>query len=366
MTEIQTILAAFERIDLSTEHAALATVVRIEGSSYRRPGARMIMTSSGHWTGAISGGCLEGDTLRLARIAIAAGIPTVVRYDTMDDDANVFGVGLGCNGIIDILIEPIQSADDACIRALKSLQSPNDKVVQAIVFQSDTEDLPVGTRLVVDSTTPTPADAHPELLSAALHQLALGKSGNYTLKSGLAEVLLEVVLPQSRLMIFGNSFDATRVAIIAETLGWEVTLSRDTDNANLIAAQGEIPPAVCHLPTTAILKNVRFDARTVCVVMSHNYYYDLSVIRQLLQTNAPYIGLLGPRKKWEKMRKEIGELRGHDVTDAEESRIYSPVGLDIGAETPEEIALAIIAEMQMFLQGGTGSSLREKQGTIHE
>ena len=145
-----------------------------------------------------------------------------------------------------------------------------------------------------------------------------------------------------------------------------MTLSQDTDNPQLISAQGDIPPAVCHLPTTAILQNMKFDAHTVCVVMSHNYYYDLSVVRQLLSTNVPYIGLLGPRNKWEKMRLEIEELRGNKLTASEECRIYSPVGLDIGAETSEEIALAIIAEMQMFLQGGTGNSLRGKQGTIHE
>ena len=367
MTEIQKILSAYDAIDFSFKRSALATVVKLFGSSYRRPGARMIMTTDGRWTGAISGGCLEGDALRRAREVIESGKPAVVRYDTMDDDANELGVGLGCNGIIDVLIEPLSGSNDSCIETLRSSVQPDEATLLALVFRSDNPDIPVGTRWLYDGsecngTVACFADLQLDCMTA--FESKKSTTQQYSTALGEIEVFIEVIKPQTRLVIFGSGYDASPVAAIAKSLGWNVNV---TDDCAAKTFPFKFPTAdlVCHLQTEAILNNLTLNENTVCIVMSHNYHYDLSVVKQLLQTNVHTIGILGPKKRWQKMFDELSN-EGIEISKQDMEKIYAPVGLDIGAETPEEIALSIIAEIQSILTKTNGVSLRSKIGTIHE
>jgi len=367
MTEIQKILSAYSAIDFTAKQGALATVVNLLGSAYRRPGARMIMTTDGRWTGAISGGCLEGDALRRAREVIERGIPAVVRYDTMDDDANELGVGLGCNGIIDVLIEPLSGINDVSIETLRNAAKPDSLLVIPLVFRSDNPDVPIGKRWIFDGLLhQNDSEISSQLLIECKHAFNSKKSATkfYSTSYGKIEVFIEVIKPQTRLVLFGSGFDASPVSALAKTLGWNVTVTDDCA-AKTFPFKFPTADAVCHLHTNAILDNLTLNNNTVCVVMSHNYHYDLSVVRQLLRTNVLAIGILGPKKRWNKMKNEL-ENEGVKLTPEDKQRIYSPIGLDIGAETPEEIAVSIISEIQSILTKTNGISLRNKLGTIHE
>jgi len=363
MTELQRILLATKEPAPNSRRSALATLVGISGSSYRRPGARILVKSDGTWSGAISGGCLEGDVLLRAKRIIAEDKPTLVRYDTTDDNANVFGVGLGCNGILDILIEPFDSPAEPCIAALELLAFSSKNIAHAVVFRSEQPAIPIGTHWVLDENTPQSPGMWTELFDDCRRALEAGGSINRIYSEPRADVFIEIVRPQTRCVIFGAGRDAVPVAQFAANLGWHVTV---TDKAPAKAQRTDFPTAaaVFAAPAEEIFQKLALDENTVCVVMSHNFGYDAEILRGLLASNVAYIGLLGPRKRWEKLRAEL-EQGGVEFTENHLATIHSPVGLDLGAETPEEIGLAVVAEILAVLRGGGGAMLRSKTGTIH-
>ncbi len=364
MKEITRIVEVFNQIDFSQRKAALATVVWVEGSSYRRPGARMLITDDGRWEGAISGGCLEGDALRKARGVMRDGQPLVVTYDTMDDGANSFGVGLGCNGIIDVLIEPIDPANPQHpVAVLSEFVQQRDVRAVATVLSSDDTTLRPGTRFVLTEDQQNV----PDWLIGEMHEvLAVGKPLTKTTgtSAGTVQVFIERIDPGIELVIFGAGYDVISVARLARDLGWHVTV---TDDCVAHLAPKRFPVATCVVfaDRTAVLDTVPITNRTAAVLMSHNFNYDKAVLQTLLTTNVPYIGMLGPRKRFDKMQDEFtkdGLLIGENTL----SRVHAPIGLDLGAETPDEIALSIIAEIKAFFTQRTGGFLKDKDGPIHE
>ncbi len=364
MKEISRILEIYGQIDFSQRKVALATVVWVEGSSYRRPGARMLITDDGRWEGAISGGCLEGDALRKARQVMLDRTPLLVTYDTMDDDANSFGVVLGCNGIIDVLIEPVNPADPTNpVALLGEFVRKRDVRVMATILKS-TGDLLPGRRFVLAEGT---AGSIPGWLLEDMQEvLATGKPATraFNFDTGTADVFIERVDPGIELVIFGAGYDVIPVARLAKEIGWQVTVTEDCI-AHL--APKRFPTATCVLyaDRNAVLDKITITDRTAAVLMSHNFKYDLAVLSDLLTTQVPYIGILGPRKRFEKMLTEF-EKTGKYFSVASLERVHAPVGLDVGAETPDEIALAIIAEVKAFFSKRQGGFLKEKPGPIHE
>jgi len=364
MKEITRIVEVFNEIDFSQRKAALATVVWVEGSSYRRPGARMLITDDGRWEGAISGGCLEGDALRKARGVMRDGQPLVVTYDTMDDGANSFGVGLGCNGIIDVLIEPIDPASPQHpVAVLSEFVQQRDVRAVATVLSSDDTTLRPGTRFVL---TEDQQDAPYWLVDDMREVLTVGKPITKAIdtSTGIVQVFIEHIDPGIELVIFGAGYDVISVARLARDLGWHVTV---TDDCVAHLAPKRFPVATCVVfaDRTAVLDQVPITNRTAAVLMSHNFNYDKAVLQTLLTTSVPYIGMLGPRKRFDKMQDEFvkdGLLIEEDTL----SRVHAPIGLDLGAETPDEIALSIIAEIKAFFMQRTGGFLKDKDGPIHE
>ncbi|GAB3640317.1 XdhC family protein [Spirosoma arcticum] len=365
MKEITRILEVYEQVDFAERKAALATVVWVEGSSYRRPGARMLITDDGRWEGAISGGCLEGDALRKARQVMRDRSPIVVTYDTMDDDANSFGVGLGCNGIIDVLIEPIDPADvQNPVELLREFVQQRDVRVLATVLKADDSTrLTPGTRFVLTEQGNNAPDWLFNEMQAVLN------TGNPATKSflsatGTADVFLERIDPGIELIIFGAGYDVVPVAKLARELGWQVTV---TDDCVAHLSPKRFPAATCVLfaDRAAVIDQLTITERTSAVLMSHNFNYDRAVLQALLATDVPYIGMLGPRKRFDRMRDEF-EKTGHFFPDATFNRVHSPIGLDLGAETPDEIALSIIAEVKTFFTKRSGGFLKDKSGPIHE
>lgn len=367
MKEIDKIVRAYRATDWTQERAALGTVVKIEGSAYRRIGARMYVSSRGQWTGGISGGCLEGDALRRAQSAINSRRSALVVYDTLDEDSHQIGIGLGCNGRLEVLFTPIQpGAPDDPLPFLESiLASRVPQLLLQVLRTTDPDDATVG-RIF-------PATSLPELvavsgisaatLDAAIADAWLEQQSRVTsletASGARLEVLIEVIRPRIKLICVGDNYDVNAFVRIAHELAWEVHVAGKVRKLNR-----EIFELATTVRPAEEAAAIELDAHTAIVLMAHDYRTDLQALRHFLTQDIPYVGLLGPRKRTLKMQRELAEA-GVEYDLMSRSNIYAPVGLDIGAETPEEIALAIAAEIIAVLRRRGGGSLRERPGPIH-
>lgn len=375
MKEIKDIIRAYDEAVKQGKRTALATVVHVEGSSYRRPGARMLVTEEGNLTGAISGGCLEGDALRKALLVMTEKRTMLVTYDTNDEDDAKLGMGLGCNGIIQVLIEPVDNENsNNPVQLLKAVAAKRQKAVLVTLFSlHDRKAKQPGTCLLIkeDHTIIGSAEVLQETLvaeaknifvsqtSSFKNYLALGETETYNLTA-----FTEYIKPPVSLVIVGAGNDVMPLVDMATILGWEATIVDGRANY----AKAERFPSACQVLVAKpeeVLKQVVIDEQTVFALMTHNYNYDMAMLKELISSNARYIGLLGPRKKRDRIVDELKE-NGLSLSEQQLSTIYGPVGLDIGAETSEEIALSIIAEIQAVLSSRQGRQLKNSSEAIHE
>jgi xanthine/CO dehydrogenase XdhC/CoxF family maturation factor len=372
MKEINDIIRAFEAARQEGRQAALATVVHVDGSSYRRPGARMLVTDEGRLTGAISGGCLEGDALRKALLALSRGTSMLVTYDTMDEDDAKLGIGLGCNGIIQVLFEPIDPADSKNpIELLKLAAAERQHAVLVTLFSlQDKRGPQSGTCLLLkgeEFTTNGKEDNELKevLLRDAQKVLTERTSAfkNYVSATHDLTAFIEFVKPPVSVVIVGAGDDVVPLVKMAEVLGWQTTV---VDGRPGLARPERFVPSCQVLVSKpeSVLEKIMIDDETVFLLMTHNYNYDLAMLKALLKRNVAYIGSLGPRQKLDRMLEEI---RGEGMTVAPEQLeyLYGPAGLEIGAETPEEIGLSILAEIKAVLAKKEGRSLRKNENVIH-
>jgi xanthine dehydrogenase accessory factor len=369
MKEIKKILEKYAQTDFNTRKAAIATVVKVEGSSYRRSGARMLMTDDGRWEGAISGGCLEGDVLRKARQVILEKKPMLVLYDTNEDGSGNMSINLGCNGLIEVLIEPVEdSYPSNPVTLLNYLLDQKEPSVVATIFQVDGQiDAKVGERIIYQREKIVESVKSNEIREWLKEESQSVLDGNksitktYTSSEGFLRVFFEVVQPDIHLIIFGGGYDAVPLTKQAKEMGWKVTVT-DECVAHLLPSRFPQADLVTPSERTSFLSVLDITKRTAIALLTHSYKYDKTVIEQLASTDVGYVGVLGPKKRFLKMETEW-QLEGK-VIDSE--NIFSPAGLDLGAETPEEIALAIVSEIQAHFAGKRGGFLKEKQGAIHE
>ncbi|HEX6170357.1 MAG TPA: XdhC/CoxI family protein [Chitinophagaceae bacterium] len=370
MKEIRDILKAFDEAQKLGKQTALATVVHVEGSSYRRPGARMLIEDDGQLTGAISGGCLEGDALRKALLVMSEKRSKLVTYDTMDDDDAKFGVGLGCNGIIQVLIEPIDTANpNNPIQYLKAINEKRQKAVLITLFSlQDKKDPQYGTCLFLEENgnlidhTPVLKDV---LVADAREALVNQTSSfkNYISNDHNLTAFIEMIKPPVSVIIIGAGNDVMPLVDMAEILGWETIVVDGRANY----AKKERFVSACQVLVSKpeqVLEQIEIDEHTVFLLMTHNYNYDMAMLKQLLQKSISYIGMLGPKKKRERMLNELKD-EGLIFTEQQLSVLHSPVGLDIGAETSEEIAVSILAEIKALFAGKDVQSLRTINEVIH-
>jgi xanthine/CO dehydrogenase XdhC/CoxF family maturation factor len=292
MKEIRDIIRAWERH--RGERLALATLVRAQGSSYRRPGARMLVCPEGTTVGSLSGGCLEEEVARRAFEAMDTGTPSLMSFDTR--------LRFGCHGSIEVFVE---AARDDFLAELAT-HFIGRRTCRALTrFEGTAEQL--GTRLL------------------ALDEQVPGGA------------FLQEIEPPIQLVIFGDGPDSVPLRAFADVLGWEVI---EADQAADLPGHG--------------------DQRTAAIVKSHNYGRDFAALRHLLALDLPYVGLLGPRKRRDQLLNAI--LDSGISIDAE---VFAPAGLDLGAETPEEIALALVSEIQAVFAGASAESLRDRKAPIH-
>ncbi len=372
MKELKEIVNASDAARGNGQRVALASVVHLDGSSYRRPGARMLVTNEGDMTGAISGGCLEGDALRKAMHAISQGNNRLVTYDTTDEDDMSIGIQLGCAGVIQVLFEPVDhDRPDNPIELIRKAHAVRQAAVLVTLFDlSARHGTQPGTCLLMEAdgtlTGDLPVPHLREQILSEMHEVLTNRRSvfkEYRTASGGITAFIEYLRPPVSLVVVGAGNDAIPMMQIAETLGWDV---RIVDGRNT-HARPERFVAACQVlvskPET-VLEQIPIDDRTVFVMMTHNYNYDKAMLKALLHTEVPYIGMLGPKKKLHRMLDDM-QQDGFIPDEAMMSRVYGPSGLEIDAETPEEIALSIIAEIQAVLGKKTGGMLRDKTDVIH-
>ena len=364
MKEIADILKAYQLAVKANKRAALATVVNVEGSSYRRPGARMLITDDGQLTGAISGGCLEGDALRKALAAIQQQENKLVKYDTTDEDDASFGVQLGCNGIVHILFEPIIETNEMNpIDILKELEGERENAVVTVLYSLESKKQ-IGTHMLLRKNRPAifaqqMVNEHLLETANAVLESKNSTSTAFTIEGEKVQALVEVISPPIALVIAGAGNDAQPLAEIAYLLGWQVTVA-DGRPTHATTQRFSKANKILIAKPAQLLPQVVIDEKTAFVLMTHNYNYDLDLLRLLLPTQAPYIGTLGPKSKLIRMLDELGEN-----TVENQRRIHGPIGLDIAAETADEIAISIVAEIKAVLSGAGGGQLKEKKQPIH-
>jgi xanthine dehydrogenase accessory factor len=368
MKEFKAIVSAYRKIDFASRKIALATVVRVRGSSYRSPGARMLITDDGKWIGSISGGCLEGDALRKARQVMSENKSLTITYDTREESNQYLGIGLGCNGVIDVLIEPIDptNSNNTVLLFEKVLESKGPVALATIFSPGDQAE-----KLWLTENNKSFSSISNKKLETLIEQhlaeiFISGHSEAKKISTGTEdiEIFIELIQPSVSLIIFGGGFDARPVSEMARSIGWNVTV---TDECVAHIAPLFFPSAdklsLCH--REYVDREFDITPYTACILMSHNYEYDRDVLKKLLRSPSPYIGILGPRKRFDKMIEEFKNVGINLATD-HYHRIHSPIGLDIGAETPDEIAVSIIAEIQGKFSNRSGGFLKYRNAPIHK
>lgn len=379
MNELEALITTYRR-QSGQQPLFLATVVETAGSTYRRPGARLLLTPEGELTGLISGGCLENDLVQhLRQRQTALDSPFVITYDLTADQDLLWGFGLGCNGTVRVLVESLNPANGQHLMAfLEQGWQQRQVTVVATVFdvESTAPALPnvqPGDRLLLQDqhlhhTLPEPLFALvlPDA-QAALQQDAATRIHRYRYEAGWVKVCLEVLHPPPSLLIFGAGADAVPGVTLAKLLGWHVTV---VDCRALEATYQRFSMADRVLLTRREIleRQLSLTPETLALVMTHHYEDDLAILKFLFNASPAYtpgyIGLLGSRQRSQRLLQDYQNR--HSVLSADQlQRLHFPVGLDIGAETPAEIALAILAEMQAVLTRRKGGFLKDRTGSIH-
>jgi xanthine/CO dehydrogenase XdhC/CoxF family maturation factor len=372
MKEIQEIIKRVEGM-ADDERAVLATVVDVQGSSYRLPGAKMLILESGQTFGTVSGGCLETDVMHRAKQVINSGMSQLFTYDTNSAEDSIFSLNMGCRGVIRILLEPLSKLYFEALR--EKLGAHRDFISSVIISSNDEVNFPVGKRSYIQAEPDTAAAvvaasagagsiAHEHAgINKDLEKIYPGSSV-YKTENSEIEVFFERIKPPVSLLIFGAGADAVPLAEIAKNIGWRISV---VDHRPAFAAKDRFPDAdnIFIERPESLNGNLGVDENTVAVVMSHNYENDKHILNYLLESPVTYIGALGPKKRTNELLSKLSG-DGKSYSAEQLKKLFAPVGLDIGATTPEGIALSIIAEIQSFLAGRNGGFLRDRNGSIYD
>ena len=326
----------------------LVTLVRAEGSSYRQPGARLLLGENGGYAGTISGGCLETEVVRKAGWMVREGA-MVERYSTMFEDTAEVPFGLGCGGVVDLLMEPTDTAEcRALMAAMKeSLRGENTTVLTW---------LPRKGRELFRAVLAESGDI--TFASQGLTALDLGSAQQSVLQGSQTystneEIFVERMAAPQRLFVLGAGDDAKPLVSMATLLGWSVTVADGRPHL----ARAERFPEAEQVRVLSGSNGLGVRSEDAVVLMTHSYEQDRELLAELLPVAPRYFGLLGARHRTSLLVSEVAAMSGRSVAECCE-RLYAPVGLDLGGDGPEAIALAVIAEAQACCMGKLGSSRR--------
>lgn len=344
--------------------AVLATVVDVEGSAYRRPGAKMVVPEDGEGAGHITAGCLEDEVQRLASEVLAAGAPRVETYDLRPDaEDDVWGLGVGCNGIIDVLLEPV---DDSLRPVVDAVAADRDVGVATVVDADDDET--VGARAYYDPTDGSlslgdrfPAAAADRVRAVAADLVERGRANTYEVDG--ATVFVDGITLPDDLVVLGTGHDVGPIVELGKRAGFRVTVL-GFRGASATDERFPAADAVRSTSPSQVRDAFDFDGDTHVVVATHNFVDDRIAVDELLRTDVPYVGLMGPRERFEEMLDEYHEEE-RTFSEDELARLYTPVGLDLGGASPYQIALSIVGEVLAVHSGREPGHLRDREGTIH-
>jgi xanthine dehydrogenase accessory factor len=338
VSDLGDILDRIDELAAAGEPMALATIVATRGSTYRQAGARMLIPARSEPIGNISGGCLEDDVARIGREVVISGVPRTVTFDMTADDDAVWGYGLGCNGAIELFIEPTDGAAQAAAAIRAAVAAAGSVIATAISGRR------IGSRWTAsaEDAEATMREGRPSVVDRDEER-----------------IFLEAIVPPIHLVVCSAGHDAIPLVRQAAELGWRVTVA-DVRRALLTRERFPAASDFCDADPEHTAAALGTDARSAAVVMSHNYVRDIGYLRSFLDADpAPaYLGVLGPRGRTVQMLEEIGQPGAM-------ARLYAPAGLDIGAEGPEEVARAIEAEILAVTRGRDGAPLRHRRGPIH-
>jgi xanthine dehydrogenase accessory factor len=343
------LLPLFARERAAGRALALGILVHTDGSTYRKPGALILIAADGEYAGLISGGCLEGDLREHARAVISDGQARSVRYDMRSADDLVWGLGLGCEGAMQILLLRADRANEwqpltHLERALKAHQ----RTAVGVVVESQRTDLPLGSLALPTGAAAPLATTD---VQAALARAAARGDAQWLDAGTWRLFLLPLSLPP-RILLLGAGPDAVPVVDLATRLGWKLTLA-DHRPAYAVAAHFPSAERVLLADPEELAPQLDLESYTGAVVMSHHLPSDLAYLRLLATSSVRYIGLLGPAVRRERLLQELAAQR-----QLLEGRLYAPVGLRLGGRTPESIALAIVAELHAFVHSDEAGALR--------
>ncbi|HEY6445410.1 MAG TPA: XdhC family protein [Acidobacteriaceae bacterium] len=352
MAEVKQILELWKRAQAAGDEVCLATVVGIEGSAYRRPGARMMLTAAGQRAGTVSGGCLEGEIAKKAWWLTEKG-PSLERYSSFFDDDSDMPYGLGCGGTVFVLLER-GGAAEACLEALG--RSVEARTASAIVTATDAS--APGTVLIVRADGAVTwrraggEDAGAETLAREALQARASRAPGLTANDETRGYFVEYVGPPPALWVIGAGDDAQPLVEFGAALGWHVVVA---DGRSQLARGERFPQAAEVMDLAAALAGVA--PGDAAVILTHSYQQDRTALGALLRVDLKYLGILGPRVRTERLVGEVAPGLGLGTEEILE-RLHSPVGLDLGAHSPAAIALSIAAELQAVLAGRGAKKLK--------
>jgi xanthine/CO dehydrogenase XdhC/CoxF family maturation factor len=336
------LLPLFERARAAQEPLVLATVIRTGGSTYAKPGAQMLIAADGEYAGLLSGGCLEGDLREHAVGVSANGMARIVSYDLRSSTDQLFGLGAGCEGAMDILLTRVGPEDGwQPLPLLIGAWQRGDECRLAFVVASAKPGIPLGRNIPLDGT------------AGELHEAAMKAAANSIVTAGHVEMFVADFAPPPELLLLGGGPDARPVAELARFLGWRVTV---VDHRSGYMRADRFPPNTILVASRAkrVADAVQLDDFSAAIVMSHHLQSDLEYLQALAGSRVPYVGLLGPAGRREKLLSDLG-----DDAARLRPRLRAPVGLDIGGREPESIALSIVGEVHAVLAGRGGRPFSE-------
>ncbi|WP_164553272.1 XdhC family protein [Brevibacillus marinus] len=325
--------------------AAIATIIATSGSTYRAAGAKSLILPDGTIRGTLSGGCVEGDIYEHAKQVISSGIPQTIRYDFRGDGDLPWGLGVGCNGALNIWLEPFAPLQQP-EKALQTLEIFRKQLPSVtIIASSQPHRYAAGTKYIPGKDQADfPLPAEPGLCTVQHGDVRL-------------ELYCEVMKPIPRLFVFGAGPDAVPLVRGAKLLQWLVTV---VDHRPAYANKERFPEAdqIIVVPPGTYPSDLAIRETDYAVIMTHHFQQDALFLRRLLSAPLSYLGILGPQHRTERLLPEGAVLA--------DTPLYSPIGLDIGAETPEEIAISILSEIICHVNGSAGTSLKFRKGPIHQ
>jgi len=360
------ILDLFSKSLHAGKKMVMATVVDVDGSAYRRPGAHMLLTEDELHAGSISAGCLENDIVARSEDLFSNQKSVLLQYDSNE----FFGLNYGCDGTILVLVEPLTESGISFPNAVKYANAESKTLVMATVFDSIDAEL-VGCKISFSDDQVIQSELSPELERLVASKLPEVRSANRNQTIDFEElkvrVFFETVKPNLRLIVFGAGDDVIPVVEMARSIGFDVHVI-DTRRSYL---DRQAERATIHqFGESSFADSNLFDApeRTAAVVMSHNFELDKRFVDFVLKQEFAYVGLMGSRKRTKKLLEELLETKTDLAKKSFEegmARIHYPIGLDLGAESPEEIALSICGEVLSFFRKTSAQSLSRIAGPVH-